>query len=81
MDIHVCIYLYIVFSVYILKCNCIISFIILQLGGVIGDIEGMPYIEAMRQFQFKVGSNNFCCCHVSLIPEVRSILSIVDMQQ
>jgi len=42
---------------------------IIELGGVVGDIEGMPYIEAMRQFQYKVGGDNFCCCHVSLIPE------------
>lgn len=42
---------------------------VIELGGVIGDIEGMPYVEAMRQFQFKVGPENFCCCHVSLIPE------------
>lgn len=42
---------------------------VIELGGVIGDIEGMPYVEAMRQFQFKVGPQNFCCCHVSLIPE------------
>jgi len=42
---------------------------VIELGGVIGSIEGMPYIEAMRQFQFKVGLSNFCCCHVSLIPE------------
>jgi len=42
---------------------------VIELGGVIGDIEGMPYVEAMRQFQFKCGPENFCCCHVSLIPE------------
>jgi len=42
---------------------------VIELGGVIGDIEGMPYVEAMRQFQFKLGAQNFCCCHVSLIPE------------
>ena len=41
---------------------------VIELGGVIGDIEGMPYVEAMRKFQFKVGMENFCCCHVSLIP-------------
>ena len=41
-----------------------------QLGGTIGDIEGMPFIEAFRQFQFKVGLDNFCNIHVSLIPEV-----------
>ena len=41
-----------------------------QLGGTIGDIEGMPYIEAFRQFQFRVGRGNFCVVHVSLVPEV-----------
>ncbi|XP_065649732.1 CTP synthase 1 isoform X2 [Hydra vulgaris] len=42
---------------------------VIEIGGVIGDIESMPYVEAMRQFQFKVGPDNFCCCHVSLIPQ------------
>ena len=27
---------------------------IIELGGTIGDIEGMPFVEAFRQFQFKV---------------------------
>lgn len=31
----------------------------------------MPFIEAFRQFQFKVGHHNFCNIHVSLVPEVR----------
>jgi len=41
---------------------------IIELGGTIGDIEGMPFIEAFRQFQFRVGKENFCNVHVSLIP-------------
>ena len=28
---------------------------IIELGGTCGDIEGMPFIEAFRQFQFRVG--------------------------
>ena len=43
----------------------------LQLGGTIGDIEGMPFVEAFRQFQFRVGHENFCNIHVSLVPQVR----------
>lgn len=43
----------------------------LQLGGTVGDIESMPFIEAFRQFQFKVKRENFCNIHVSLIPQVR----------
>lgn len=42
---------------------------IVELGGTIGDIEGMPFVEAFRQFQFKVKRENFCCAHVSLVPQ------------
>lgn len=45
---------------------------IIELGGTVGDIEGMPFIEAFRQFQFRVGRDNFCVVHVSLIPEPES---------
>lgn len=41
-----------------------------QLGGTIGDIEGMPFVEAFRQFQFKAKRENFCNIHVSLVPQV-----------
>jgi hypothetical protein len=47
-----------------------ISFIFLQLGGTIGDIESAPFVEAMRQFQFRVGYSNFACIHVSLVPDL-----------
>lgn len=42
-------------------------------GGTVGDIESAPFIEAMRQFQFRVGHENFCLIHVSLIPLVGSV--------
>ncbi|XP_065345611.1 CTP synthase 1 [Cloeon dipterum] len=45
---------------------------LIELGGTIGDIEGMPFVEAFRQFQFRVKRNNFCCVHVSLVPQPRS---------
>ncbi len=41
-----------------------------QLGGTIGDIEGMPFVEAFRQFQFRVKRDNFVSVHVSLVPQV-----------
>ena len=43
---------------------------IIELGGTIGDIKGMPFVEASRQFQFRVSSDSFCCVHVSLVPQV-----------
>ena len=38
-----------------------------------GDIESAPFVEAMRQFQFRVGPDNFCLIHVSLVPVVGSV--------
>lgn len=38
-----------------------------------GDIESAPFIEAMRQFQFRVGVDNFCLIMVSLVPIVGSV--------
>ncbi|ODN84016.1 CTP synthase, variant 1 [Cryptococcus amylolentus CBS 6039] len=43
---------------------------IIELGGTVGDIESMPFVEAMRQFQFRVGHENFALIYVSLIPVV-----------
>ncbi|XP_037033867.1 CTP synthase-like isoform X2 [Bradysia coprophila] len=45
---------------------------IVELGGTIGDIEGMPFVEAFRQLQYRIGRENICCVHVSLIPTPRS---------
>jgi CTP synthase len=46
---------------------------IIELGGTVGDIESAPFIEAMRQFQFRVGFENFFLIHVSLVPVVGSV--------
>ena len=49
-----------------------ISFVYIrsQLGGTVGDIESAPFVEAMRQFQFRVGYENFALIHVSLVPDM-----------
>lgn len=41
---------------------------IIELGGTIGDIESMPFVEALKQLQFKLGKYMFCNIHVSLVP-------------
>ncbi|KAG5368572.1 CTP synthase [Yarrowia sp. C11] len=41
---------------------------IIELGGTVGDIESAPFVEALRQFQFRVGPDNFALIHVSLVP-------------
>nr|VDC72770.1 unnamed protein product [Brassica rapa] len=50
---------------------------VIELGGTIGDIESMPFIEALGQFSYKVGPGNFCLVHVSLVP----VLSVVGEQK
>lgn len=45
---------------------------VIELGGTIGDIESMPFVEAFRQFTRRVGSQNFCSVHVSLVPKPKS---------
>ena len=40
---------------------------LIELGGTIADIESMPFIEALRQLQFKVGSENFFIIHICLV--------------
>ncbi|KAH0725321.1 hypothetical protein KY284_001186 [Solanum tuberosum] len=50
---------------------------VIELGGTIGDIESMPFIEALGQFSYRVGAGNFCLIHVSLVP----VLSAVGEQK
>ncbi len=42
--------------------------VITELGGTVGDIESLPFIEAVRQFKWEVGSNNAIVIHLTLIP-------------
>ncbi|XP_058101067.1 uncharacterized protein LOC131245549 isoform X2 [Magnolia sinica] len=50
---------------------------VIELGGTIGDIESMPFIEALGQFSYRVGAGNFCLVHVSLVP----VLNVVGEQK
>ncbi len=44
---------------------------IIELGGTVGDIESAPFVEALRQFQFRIGRDNFALIHVSLVPVIQ----------
>ncbi|KAI0140183.1 CTP synthase [Hypoxylon sp. NC0597] len=41
---------------------------IIELGGTVGDIESMPFVEALTQFRYKVGKGNLVNIHVSYVP-------------
>ncbi len=42
--------------------------VITEIGGCVGDIESLPFIEAVRQAKFELGSNNALVVHLTLIP-------------
>ncbi|HZP82572.1 MAG TPA: CTP synthase [Chthonomonadaceae bacterium] len=44
--------------------------VIAEVGGTVGDIEGLPFLEAIRQFRKDVGQENVMYIHVTLIPYV-----------
>jgi CTP synthase len=41
---------------------------IIELGGTVGDIESMVFLEALRQLRFSNGKDNLCHVHISLVP-------------
>lgn len=46
--------------------------VIIEVGGTVGDIEGLPYIEAMRQLRYDVGRKNTLSIHLTLIPYLKA---------
>jgi CTP synthase len=46
--------------------------VITEVGGTVGDIESLPFLEAMRQFMFKAGHRNAIAIHVTLVPFISS---------
>jgi CTP synthase len=46
--------------------------VITEVGGTTGDIEGLPFLEAIRQFILEVGAPNVVNIHVTLIPYIRA---------
>lgn len=46
---------------------------LVEVGGTVGDIESSVFLEALRQFQFRVGRENFCLIFVSLVPVLGSV--------
>jgi CTP synthase len=45
---------------------------ITELGGTVGDIEGLPYLEAIRQFGLEAGRGNVAYVHLTLVPYIRA---------
>ena len=47
-----------------------VDIVIVEIGGTIGDIESLPFLEAIRQFQADVGKDNALYIHLTLVPYI-----------
>jgi CTP synthase len=47
--------------------------LIAEVGGTVGDIESLPFLEAIRQFRADVGRSNACYVHLALVPFIPSV--------
>ena len=45
---------------------------IIEIGGTVGDIEGLPFLEAIRQFKQDVGRENCIFIHITLVPFIKT---------
>ena len=47
-----------------------VDVVVVEVGGTVGDIEGLPFLEAIRQMRKDVGRNNVCYVHLTLLPYI-----------
>ena len=56
----------------ILDASNSMDIVIVEIGGTVGDIESLPYLEAIRQFRFDIGTERTLFIHLTLIPYVKA---------
>lgn len=56
----------------IMKLAAGVDLVIVEIGGTVGDIEGLPFLEAIRQFRADVGRDNVLYVHLTLVPFIRA---------
>ena len=49
-----------------------VDVVICEVGGTVGDIESLPFLEAIRQFRFDVKSKNILYIHLTLVPYIKT---------
>src|SRR5215218_1827666 len=49
-----------------------VDVVITEIGGTVGDIEGLPFLEAIRQFALDVGKHNCLYIHLTLVPYLKA---------
>jgi CTP synthase len=53
-------------------CADDVDVVITEIGGTVGDIEGMPFLEAIRQFALDIGKQNCLYIHLTLVPYLKA---------
>ncbi len=46
--------------------------VLVEIGGTVGDIEGLPFLEAIRQIRYDLGEENVLYVHLTLVPYIRA---------
>jgi CTP synthase len=59
-------------NIYLLGESGQFDFIITEIGGSVGDIESLPFVEAVRQVRWDLGANNALVIHLTLIPYLKA---------
>lgn len=54
----------------IMKVSANVDIVMVEIGGTVGDIESLPFLEAIRQFRIDVGRENVLYIHLTLIPYI-----------
>ena len=49
-----------------------VDIVIVEIGGTVGDIEGLPFLEAIRQMKMELGTNNSINIHLTLVPYIKA---------
>jgi CTP synthase len=49
-----------------------VDFLLCEIGGTVGDIEGLPFFEAIRQLGNELGRSNACFVHLTLVPYIET---------
>ncbi|MCB1172578.1 MAG: CTP synthase [Leptospiraceae bacterium] len=47
-----------------------VDFVLVEIGGTVGDIESVPFLEAIRQMRLERGRANVCFIHLTLVPQI-----------
>jgi len=49
-----------------------VDVLIVEIGGTVGDIESLPFLEAIRQMRYDMGDENICYVHLTLVPYIKT---------